>query len=108
FLFGPSPSVMSNFLLPILAAGTLIMAAPAVVLIVKKDKRAIAAGVVAVLGFLMAIPVSKPIWDRLPILQETQFPWRWMTITSACLSLLVTISLSDLYAMRRSRWRPIS
>lgn len=108
FLFQQSPSVMSDFLLPMLVGATLVLAAPIAILIFKKDKVALAPGAVAVVSFLMATPLSKPIWDALPVLQETQFPWRWMTITSACLSLLVTVSLAHLYAMRRSRWRPIA
>ena len=108
FLFGPSPSVMSNFLLPLLAGATLAMAAPTLVLVFRRNSQALAPAVVALLGFLMATPVSKSIWDSLPVLQETQFPWRWMTVTSLCLSLLVTISLPELSLLWRSRWRPLS
>jgi hypothetical protein len=60
------------------------------------------------LTFLMATSLSKPIWDLLPALQETQFPWRWLTITSACLAILVAISLPELVEMWRSRLRPLS
>lgn len=108
FLFKPSPSVMSDFLLPLLTLATLTMAVPAVVLLFKRNRKTVAPAIIAVLGFFMSTALSKPIWDRLPILQETQFPWRWMTISSACISLLVALSLSEMYAMWRGRLRPLS
>ncbi|HEX7297207.1 MAG TPA: 6-pyruvoyl-tetrahydropterin synthase-related protein [Pyrinomonadaceae bacterium] len=108
FLFEASPSVMSDFLLPLLALATFTMGAPALVLLFKKNRRAIAPATIAVVGFFMSTALSKPIWDQLPILQETQFPWRWMTITSACISLLVALSLSEMYSMWRGRRRALS
>jgi hypothetical protein len=56
----------------------------------------------------MSTALSKPIWDSLPILQETQFPWRWMTITSACISLLTALGLAEMYSMWRLRLRALS
>jgi uncharacterized membrane protein len=108
FLFHSSPSVMSDFLLPLLALATITMAAPSIILLFKKDRRAIGPAVVALLGFLMSTALSKPIWDKLPILQETQFPWRWMTITSACISLLTALGLAEMYSMWRLRLRALS
>ena len=81
---------------------------PAVVLFVRRKRQALAPALVALLTFFMATPLSKPIWDALPALQETQFPWRWLTITSACLSILVAISLPELVQMWRTRLRPLS
>lgn len=106
FLFINSPSVMSNFLLPLLVAATFAMAIPAVILVLRKDRQALAPAVVGAFAFFMSLPISKLIWDQLPILQETQFPWRWMTISSACLALLVTMSLSELVVRAYSAWRP--
>ena len=108
FLFAPSASVMSDFLLPLLALATFTMALPAVVLLFKRRRKVLAPATVAVLGLFMSTVLSKPIWDRLPILQETQFPWRWMTVTSACISLLVALSLSQMYSMWRGRLRALS
>ena len=108
FLFHSSPSVMSDFLLPLLALATITMAAPSIILLFKKDRRAVAPAVIALLGFLMSTVVSKPIWDRSPILQETQFPWRWMTITSASISLLTALGLAEMYSMWRLRLRALS
>ena len=41
----------------------------------------------AVTLFLCLI-LSKPLWDALPLLQEVQFPWRWLTIVSLCVPVL--------------------
>ncbi|HSE33658.1 MAG TPA: 6-pyruvoyl-tetrahydropterin synthase-related protein [Pyrinomonadaceae bacterium] len=107
FLFVNSPSVMSNFLLPLLVAATFAMAIPAVILVLRKDRLALAPAVVGAFAFFMSLPASKVIWDQLPLLQETQFPWRWMTVSSACLALLVTMSLSELVLRAYSAWRPV-
>jgi hypothetical protein len=107
FVFQWAPSDMSNFFLPFLTLATFAMALPATVLFVTKDKRTIAAGAVGILGFLMSTSLSKPVWDRSAVLQETQFPWRWMTISSACIALLVVVSLPALSSMWRSRLRPL-
>jgi hypothetical protein len=84
------------------------MAMPALVLLFRRNRRALAPAVLALLTFLMATSLSKPIWDLLPALQETQFPWRWLTITSACLAILVAITLPELVQMWRTRLRPLA
>ena len=108
FIFHHSPNPMGDYWIPIITTATLLMAMPAVVLFVKRKRLALAPAVVALLTFLIATSLSKPIWDALPALQETQFPWRWLTITSACLSILVAISLPELVQMWRTRLRPLS
>jgi hypothetical protein len=108
FIFHPSPNTMGDYWIPIITTATLLMAGPGVVLLVKRNRRALAPAVLALLTFLMATSLSKPIWDLLPALQETQFPWRWLTITSACLSILVAISLPELAQMWRTRLRPLA
>lgn len=108
FLFHHSPNVMSNFLLPMMTAATIAMALPAIVFVLKRRSEVIAPAVVALVSFLMATPVSKPVWDASSMLQETQFPWRWLTTTSAFVSLLTTVSLPELASMWRSRWRPLA
>lgn len=108
FIFRPSPNEMGDYWLPILTTTTLLMAMPALVLLVRRSRRALAPAVLALITFLMATSLSKPIWDAFPALQETQFPWRWLTITTACLSTLVAISLPELVRMWRTRLRPLS
>jgi len=108
FIFHASPNPMGDYWIPIITTATLLMAMPAVVLLVRRKRLALAPALVALLTFLMATALSKPIWDALPALQETQFPWRWLTITSASLSILVAISLPELVRMWRTRLRPLS
>lgn len=108
FIFRTSPNEMGNWWLPYLTIFTLLMALPAIVLFARRKRRALAPAIIALFTFLMATPLSKPIWDALPSLQETQFPWRWITITSTCLSLLVSISLPYLVPMWSTRLRPLT
>jgi len=108
FIFRPSPNEMGDYWIPIITTTTLLIAVPAVVLFARRNRKALAPALVALLTFLMATALSKPIWDALPALQETQFPWRWLTITSACLSILVTISLPGLVQIGRTSLRPLS
>jgi hypothetical protein len=108
FIFHRSPNEMGDYWIPIITTATLLMAMPAVVLLIRRKRQALAPALVALLTFLMATSLSKLIWDAFPALQETQFPWRWLTITSACLSILVTISLPELVQMWRTRLRPLS
>jgi uncharacterized membrane protein YfhO len=108
FIFHRSPNEMGDYWIPIILTTTFLMAVPAVVLFVRRNRLALAPAVVALLTFLMATSLSKPIWDALPILQETQFPWRWLTITSLCISILVALSLPELAQMWHTRLRPLS
>lgn len=108
FIFQPSPNEMGDYWIPIITTVTLLMAVPVVILFVKRKRQALAPAVVALVTFLMATSLSKPIWDAVPALQETQFPWRVLTITSACLSILVAISFPELVRMWPTRLRPLS
>jgi hypothetical protein len=45
--------------------------------------------------FLTAI-FSKPLWDNLSLLQEVQFPWRWLTIVSLFASILPALGAPKL------------
>ena len=37
---------------------------------------------------LMTLPVTKPLWDHLPLLPLTQFPWRMLSLAALCAALL--------------------
>ncbi len=37
----------------------------------------------------MITPLSKPLWDTLPLLSYTQFPWRFLSIQALFTSLAI-------------------
>jgi hypothetical protein len=40
---------------------------------------------------LMITPLSRPLWDRLPLLPYTQFPWRFLSVQAFAGSLIVGV-----------------
>ncbi len=57
----------------------------------------------AVVGLAaMALPVSLPLWDRIPILRFLQFPWRFLAPATLALALLAGGGAELL--MRQARW----
>ncbi|MDW8069822.1 MAG: hypothetical protein RML46_13070, partial [Anaerolineae bacterium] len=57
----------------------------------------------AVLGLaLMTLPVSLPLWDRLPPLRFAQFPWRFLAPATLTLALLAGWGAAVL--MKRAQW----
>lgn len=47
-----------------------------------RDRRLIYFLVVLLVGVLLALPLSTPIWEIFPFLQKLQFPWRMTAVTS--------------------------
>src|SRR5947208_10366547 len=52
-----------------------------------------AAFAVLLATFLMATPLSRPVWAIVPKLSELQFPWRWLSVVSLMGALLVAASI---------------
>ena len=81
-----SPDNLSVWWMNILAVMTLLLFAPALLLLSKTSAslRRVMRPIVALtaLALFMSVPLSRPIWWLLKLLQETQFPWRWMTLIS--------------------------
>lgn len=48
-----------------------------------------AVGLLAAFAFIMALPVSEPLWRLCPPLQRIEFPWRWLAVASMTGSVLV-------------------
>jgi len=62
----------------------------------QQDHRAIALGLVLMLALatLMITPLSRPLWDRIPLLALTQFPWRFLSV-QALLTAIITGALGE-------------
>ena len=57
--------------------------------------------VIALTAFalFMSVPLSQPIWDLLRVLQETQFPWRWLILVSMGGSILAAAGIGRLFGV---------
>lgn len=92
-----SPDNLNVWWMNILALMTLMLCAP-ILLFLKRDAaplRRLARPAIILTAFavFMSLPLSRPIWSVFPPLQETQFPWRWLSIVSIGISLLAAVSL---------------
>jgi hypothetical protein len=52
----------------------------------------------------MALPLSRPLWRILPVLQQIQFPWRWLAVFSMAGSLLAAACI-PLWIENKMQWR---
>jgi hypothetical protein len=98
FIFSTlSTDNLSVWWMNILALMTLLLFAPALLLLFKAGaplRRGMRPVVVLVaLALFMSVPLSRPIWTLLKPLQETQFPWRWMILISLGGSILAAAGL---------------
>jgi hypothetical protein len=94
----------------ILLIATLVMFLPALILFRKRlnnSRDVIALFILVAVSIFMATPVSRPLWNLLPILQMTQHPFRWLAVTSAIVPILLAASAPYWLAMARSKRRPI-
>lgn len=92
-----SPDNLNVWWMNILIVMTLLLAAPIVLLIrrhVWRDRPELRP-VVALTAFalFMAVPFSRPIWNLLAPLQQTQFPWRWMAVITIGMAVLTTAAI---------------
>ncbi len=90
-----SPENLNVWWMNIMALMTLMLFAPALLLLTKRVAKTPVRAVVALTLFalFMALPLSRPIWIVLKPLQETQFPWRWMVLISMGGSILAAAGL---------------
>jgi len=99
-----SPDNLNVWWMNILALLTLLLCAPALLLFFKRDAATIRrlarpAIIFTAFALFMSLPLSRPIWNAFPPLQETQFPWRWLILVSMGTSLLAALSLPLLGGM---------
>ena len=98
FLFSPSALTNRNtWYANLLALALIGFSLPAIALIhhfFRRDQRSLSAlAILFLASFLMATPISWPIWALVPKLSEVQFPWRWLSITSLAGPLLLAASI---------------
>ena len=61
-----------------------------------RRKPAIFFALVGGLLFLLLLPISSPIWERVPLMPFLQFPWRLLGPLAACLALLAASGFAAL------------
>ena len=110
FLFSPEALVNRNtWYANLLAVSVLAFLAPAVFVVGRKMSRAVKAVLVLVLfSFFMATPLSRPLWAVIPKLAQTQFPWRWLAVTSLAASILIGLILDKWINVLRTKLSPVT
>jgi 6-pyruvoyl-tetrahydropterin synthase related domain len=82
----------------LLAITTLMMCAPAFVILRKRFEPAsrrslIAVATLLIFSIFMSTALSKPVWAVVPYLRLTQHPFRWLAVTSAIAPILMAASV---------------
>jgi hypothetical protein len=62
--------------------------------------------VLTVFTMFMATVLSRPLWALSHSLQATQFPWRWLTLTSIIGPLAAAATTSFWFSLARTKHRP--
>ena len=95
-----SPDNMNVWWMNILLLMTLLLAAPIPLLLRRSNsdgRRSLRPAVVlTAFGLFMAVPLSRPIWNLLSPLQQTQFPWRWLALVSLGASILTAAAVTQI------------
>ena len=99
-----SPDNLNVWWMNIMALMSLMLFAPALFIFKKQigaERRSYKAVVaVTLFAVFMTVPLSRPIWMLLKPLQETQFPWRWLSLISMGGSILAAAGLPRLTGMK--------
>jgi hypothetical protein len=113
FVFSPSALTNRNtWYANLLALAMIGFLLPGIAFLVRSFKRDKSNGamnaalVLLLVTFLMATPLSKPVWAVVPKLSEVQFPWRWLSITSLMGAMLLAASIPKWKEQFRNRLRP--
>src|SRR4030095_15343035 len=99
-----SPDNMNVWWMNILLLLTLLLFAPTILLFRRTasvQRRSLQVVIVlAAFSVFMTLPPSKPLWKALHILQETQFPWRWLALLSMAGAIVTTAAIQQLWNLR--------
>lgn len=88
-----SPDNLNVWWMNILALMTLLLSAPLVLLLRHRRPHLKPVIVLTSFALFMALPLSRPIWQLLSPLQQTQFPWRWLALISMGAAVLTAAAL---------------
>ena len=94
-----SPDNLNVWWMNIIFVGTLAMFWPAFVLLRhwkgQRTQQRTVNGVALLLfvSIFMATPISWPVWKILSPLQQVQFPWRWLGVTSMAFAVMLPAAL---------------
>lgn len=113
-----SPDYLNVWWMNILLLATAAMFWPALVLLRRSARNSAPADsknrkslqalfAVFILAIVMATPVSRPLWDALRPLQQTQFPWRWFAIISLICPILLAMAIPYWRQMSTGRHRSL-
>ncbi|HEY0379167.1 MAG TPA: 6-pyruvoyl-tetrahydropterin synthase-related protein [Pyrinomonadaceae bacterium] len=112
FLFQTfSPENMNVWWMNFIAFATLALVLPGAALFARgrvKRRGVRVAGLLFLFAFLMATPLSRPVWAILRPLQEVQFPWRWLAVVSMAGSVVAASTLDFWTKKARGRGRPLA
>lgn len=97
----------SFLLLPIILVIVSVLAY--VVLNDQKEKyRLISIGTLFAFSCLLILNISSPLWESFSLLQEVQFPWRFLVVTSISGSILAVSGWQKFFEIYRSPKRPVA
>jgi len=92
-----SPDNLNVWWMNILALMTLLLGAPVILFLRRhaRHNRPQLKSFIVLTAFavFMAVPLSRPVWQLLSPLQETQFPWRWLTLFSLGIAVLTAAAM---------------
>jgi uncharacterized membrane protein len=116
-----SPDSLNVWWMNILLLATVAMFWPAMILVTRAARQirkssnkdgsttvVVALTVLLSITVFMTTPLSRPLWNRVRFLQETQFPWRWLTITMMACSILLALSIPFWSRLAKTRRRSIA
>ncbi len=114
FLFKSlSPDDPRNWFINLIALATIALVWPAFFALRahsssedKRGRRTIL--ILVIFSFLMATPVSLPLWKIIPKLGSIEFPWRWLAVTSIAGSVALAASIPYWMEKARTKMRPLA
>ena len=111
FVFSPFTLGNTNSWLAImLTLATLAMAFTPLAVLFSPYRKKLSRGVKCVFALFafslfMATDLSRPLWFIIPKLNELQFPWRWLVVSSAAVPLLTAASFPFWKEQMRGKFR---